>query len=224
MPEKISFSCSCGQKLNVNKSSLGKMFTCPACLSPVLAAVPTSIEPGSQTFVRKRSQAELTRFNTMRHIAIWCSVAVYILVFEASSRAKPPTMWWSLEFASIIELCVAGAWFFGTKTKWSIKYFICAGIAIGFSIGIWRHQTATYRDRWSKGDVLYSDKYNRHEEIVYRFWSEDGTRSEGPMTSTHKPHGYWETVHIGDSIIELDRWYWYGDEVSEGEWNLRNKD
>jgi hypothetical protein len=47
---------------------------------------------------------------------------------------------------------------------------------------------------------------------------------EGPCSFSGKRHGVWKTYsRSGDVLRTSHRWYWYGETVSEGEWNLRNK-
>ncbi len=50
---------------------------------------------------------------------------------------------------------------------------------------------------------------------------------EGPLTHSGKRHGHWKRFAYDDhSIIPsrvFDSWYWYGEEVSEGELALRSK-
>jgi hypothetical protein len=53
--------------------------------------------------------------------------------------------------------------------------------------------------------------------------------SAGPMAPSGNPHGMWvDTVYDNSEALDLvgnsrTAFYWYGDEVSEGEWHLRNK-
>lgn len=60
-----------------------------------------------------------------------------------------------------------------------------------------------------------------------------GRHAEGAMAGEKgKPHGYWHGFgpaisKVGDSDVvnfredRWDKWYWYGEEISEGEWELR---
>ncbi len=46
---------------------------------------------------------------------------------------------------------------------------------------------------------------------------------EGPTSSdSGKPHGRWHFLSHSPLYSE-DTWYWYGEEVTEGEWQLRNR-
>ena len=46
----------------------------------------------------------------------------------------------------------------------------------------------------------------------------------GPMSESGKPHGHWTTTLWEPRLNWTDQWYWYGEEVSEGQWHLRNRD
>ena len=49
----------------------------------------------------------------------------------------------------------------------------------------------------------------------------DGIEEEGPLSPSGKWHGQ-TTVTIWEPFKRSSKWYWYGEEVSEGEWHLRN--
>ena len=57
-------------------------------------------------------------------------------------------------------------------------------------------------------------------------WTMSG---EGPMSASGKPHGEWENQDLRAGWWDLPgrgeskTWYWYGEEITEGEWHLRNK-
>jgi hypothetical protein len=76
---------------------------------------------------------------------------------------------------------------------------------------------------WS-GDFIYRrmSRYVKADKAIgieSFFWS-----SEGPIAGIGKPHGHWITDKWGDSTpYHKDEFYWYGEEISEGDWYLRNK-
>jgi hypothetical protein len=80
----------------------------------------------------------------------------------------------------------------------------------------------TYK-HWS-GEFIYrrmSKFYDADKSVGSHslFW-----RTQGPMAGTGKPHGHWITNKFGDdNPYHKDEFYWYGEEVSEGNWHLRNK-
>lgn len=82
-------------------------------------------------------------------------------------------------------------------------------------------ETIYYTDtrlRW-QGDILY------RELRTVRFSKDENALSlyaAGPMSASHKQHGHW-TSHTYDDFPPTHTWYWYGEEITEGEWHLRNK-
>jgi hypothetical protein len=64
------------------------------------------------------------------------------------------------------------------------------------------------------------------DSIYYRhFWIHDPNRAtvyrEGPMSASNKPHGQWTEKDLDAHPPERLRWYWYGEEITEGEWHIR---
>lgn len=84
--------------------------------------------------------------------------------------------------------------------------------------GKWQSGFATFR--FGEGTPSLTDKVLRTESVWH----------EGPVTQSGKQHGEWsETTPVVDADGTSHwprrklRWYWYGEEVSEGDWNLRNR-
>ena len=86
---------------------------------------------------------------------------------------------------------------------------------------------------WKEGTTFFTDTCRRSDQaVIYRKtetplndqWPNSVTM-EGPMSEGGKPHGHWK-VGIFDletrEFKNLHRWYWYGEEISEGTWHLRN--
>lgn len=97
---------------------------------------------------------------------------------------------------------------------------------------------------WHSGDpdlvnlerAVYLESRKRWDVSIYWcriYYYAPGSRSEhyhgeGPMTATNKPHGHWTGYSrlSYDSRLpyeSFDEWYWYGEKISEGEWELRNR-
>jgi len=83
---------------------------------------------------------------------------------------------------------------------------------------------------WDTERVTYRDTYTRwRKRLVYRrvsFHAPKGSTlddsAEGPLAGSGKQHGEWNFVYWHPFRAER-RWYWYGDEITEGEWHLRDK-
>ncbi|MCE9526745.1 MAG: hypothetical protein K8R36_11905 [Planctomycetales bacterium] len=44
----------------------------------------------------------------------------------------------------------------------------------------------------------------------------------GSVSASGKPHGEWHTLSMRDFSTQSS-WFWYGEEISEGEWHLRDR-
>lgn len=91
----------------------------------------------------------------------------------------------------------------------------------------------TYDESWSKDNVRYTDTYTRwgHQHIYRDLdayetpvtaekWSDRVWSAHGPIAGTGKFHGEWTYIDWRDFRTE-SKFYWYGEEISEGEWHLR---
>lgn len=86
----------------------------------------------------------------------------------------------------------------------------------------------TYTNYWtSENGMSYADTKQRYTgKIVYRrIWkfTPSYTSADGPIIQTGvdlKVHGHWS--FLDRDFQREDRWYWYGEEITEGEWHLRN--
>lgn len=97
-------------------------------------------------------------------------------------------------------------------------------------------------ETWTKGDFLkhsadepyasFTDTYDdrrpssyHREAVVYA--DKETLYITGTLTTTGMKHGEWRTEWVTSAEREKPRpkyeWYWYGEQISEGEWHLRNK-
>ena len=115
--------------------------------------------------------------------------------------------------------------------KWQVyrKWIIIGGTAAGICLVILYGQHDYYRSSWTnERGTKYVDTYHRWSGRIVHRWvllpdgSSLGTSLNGPMRGEGKPkpHGKW--IRLGRGGLDYT-FYWYGDEVSEGEWHLRNK-
>jgi hypothetical protein len=87
---------------------------------------------------------------------------------------------------------------------------------------IWsRYDFYTERNTLEGGGFI--DFYMRRgsHHAFYKY-IDNGTILEGPCSASGKPHGKWKQI-IWVPFSHNELYYWYGEEISEGEWHLRNK-
>ncbi len=111
--------------------------------------------------------------------------------------------------------------------KWPAyrKWITVGGTVAGVCLVILYGHHDYYEARWiNEQGTKYVDTYHRFSRNLVHRWlfPAGGGSSDGPMAGegTPKPHGMW--THLGNGGIEYT-FYWYGEEVSEGEWHLRNR-
>jgi len=81
-----------------------------------------------------------------------------------------------------------------------------------------------YEETWQGGSTTYHDWQRRNGRVEYRRVSRDGWSAEGPMAGDpRKLHGHWRYVIWKPKLQHDDNWFWYGEEISQGEWELRNR-
>jgi len=91
----------------------------------------------------------------------------------------------------------------------------------------------TYESTWHNENVRFTDTYSRWGgNLVYRDLDifENEARQglpvfseEGPMAGTGRPHGEWKVMIWKPDLRSETQFYWYGEEIDEGEWYLRNR-
>jgi len=87
----------------------------------------------------------------------------------------------------------------------------------GWDSDLKEHDRTVYHDaRWRWSDEIYW-----RELTVWNAAGNERYTSRGPMTASNKPHGHW-TGFLWSDFKTQNHWYWYGDEITEGEWHLRN--
>ena len=184
-------------------------------------------------------------------IALAAGIVAWVLLYDRAYRpqttdlppAAPSVL---LLYASIIAIGLGTTELVRRHHGWrgttSAGRFLTAGAVL-----VWGYYE-TYESKWRSDSVRYTDTHGRwSQRLVYRrmdyYNSEDAAAKdelrfkedfslEGRMAGTGKPHGPWKWQlgldHWDDAIKNHEPYqktvfYWYGDEVSEGDWHLRNR-
>jgi hypothetical protein len=113
------------------------------------------------------------------------------------------------------------------KVLRSAAVCLCVAAAAG-TIGTWAYcdKRELIRD---KGNIRVIETSRRFwNEILYRkvvVYDDNGNwvgNLEGPTSpESGAPHGHWRAVFASSAFQPMDSWYWYGQEVTEGEWQRR---
>jgi len=168
------------------------------------------------------------------------AITLFIVVCLFSKRSG--NGWLILvHYASFVATAASIVEFLKIKVSWArIRW---AGIAVTMlAVGIWWSNDYCV-DTWTKEagefdtfETEYKDYYRRLSKRPY--YRKMNLRkpgefltwyiSQGPMTDTGKPHGKWSWTNLDWDAKPFEskqgiKFYWYGEELSEGNWHLRNK-
>jgi hypothetical protein len=101
--------------------------------------------------------------------------------------------------------------------------FFAAGLMIWILAGFDQYDESREKDgvkavttfsRWGRTPLKRSITVKEGDGF---YWT------SGPLSASGKPHGEWKNLGIGVGAFKSREWYWYGEEITEGEWHLRNK-
>lgn len=175
----------------------------------------------------------------------WPIVALFaglfgLLIGSTSSFLAPS--WWSLLCYPMIVV-IGAALIAVVISPFRRRWLTLAawGLVICW-LGYWAAYD-TYTIRWSGERADYVDRYHRwtgrHLERTVDIYSVVGYEHDangvlkpklerritesGPMSSSGKPHGRWQRIRWRPDFDISTVHYWYGEEVPEGTWMLRNK-
>ena len=113
----------------------------------------------------------------------------------------------------------------GAAARWPAlsKPALIVGGVLGFVVMVWIGSKRVEVQAWeSRAGVDYVDRFSGWGRTIYyrTMVHPDGTRGSGGMSASGKPHGEW---YVQDGGRSGKVWFWFGDEITEGEWHLRNK-
>lgn len=181
--------------------------------------------PTQSTFVRSRGSFRLLRIGS-----IAACIPICLAVFLASWFSASPWGW----IAGYIS--VSAAAFLLVKLVCLVhqpfrRLAIAIAAPCAISVIVASQWFCTYTVRWVRDSTRYHDTYDRFGRISHRRMEvyHDSEMDYlylvtwGPMTQSIKPHGHWYSTAPMTSKIH-DQWFWYGEEVSEGEFATRNSD
>ncbi|TWT57264.1 hypothetical protein KOR42_06220 [Thalassoglobus neptunius] len=154
-------------------------------------------------------------------VVCFISIIMMFFVLCVSEEYSPSLLLWLLEFCAFAIGCAAMVWSFFQRTRYAL-IAVSIGLVIGISLGVWRWQIDTYCESDNVDDVHILRWINRSDVPVHISLNGDGWNNRGPLSESGKRHGEWTLFTYRPEFDIQTVWYWYGEEVSEGEWVLRN--
>lgn len=171
----------------------------------------------------------------------WCTAIFFSAVFIATAY-RPPGLKELLSYLALFVVTICGVYFAFARLdaalgdrlplrglrggRWVLAIFMAFAITKGFA------QIDFYFERWSQtsdsgAKYSYVDKTSRRGRLLNRSVTvrQDGQPTicyEGGFSESRKRHGPWTEMSYDDFHVTRT-WYWYGEEVSEGEWHKLNR-
>lgn len=178
---------------------------------PILATtVPTLVDRG-KAWALGRSRKEVA---IAAAAVFMCGAVAMNIEFLLGYSFGPLSL-----LAGILLVVLAGV-LLGAVARWPRIWkpgLICGGV-LGFVVMIWLGTKRVTIERWTSdsGTRIVDRFYGWGHTPYWESLDSDNFFSSGPLSPSGKRHGEWTSSG-------RRRWYWYGDEISEGEWHLRNK-
>lgn len=161
--------------------------------------------------------------------------AVLIIATLYLGFSEPPTD--LLHYVGIASIISVVAWkFYRRRPRTSSEVnritlsaiaviVVCLAVRGYFDTTTERHTTRDSNGESTEYENVISRFGRKYIYRTIRVFDQDGSFvcvMEGPLSpESGKSHGHWK--YLGFSPIHgEDWWYWYGDQVSEGEWHVRN--
>lgn len=174
--------------------------------------------PGEAAAPRRRSRFRVPGLMFALGLLVW----LWPDDHEAKSRVAP-------HVGRALLVLAAGAAVLAYRPNYVASVAI-GSVLLALILAMLPHSDGWYYSRWERDGCEYVDQVSRdtgrpiHRRMTCGdFLKPDYLAIEGPMAGETKPHGHWTAVSGNLSTPVTHQWYWYGAEISEGEWHLRNK-
>ena len=139
------------------------------------------------------------------------------LAVGLASYGRPPSLLMPISYACLGFVAGVLAWKAISRIKW-----IPAGVVRKCATAFLIISVLGLMAAWDRYDVCQDDK---NTFVTYRRWGDVPIKStglrnggfwSGPLSPSGKKHGRWEFLSIRERTYV---WYWYGEEVTEGEFH-----
>ena len=214
MSDKFAFLCPfCESEIRVPVAAAGKSGTCKKCRNKVIV-------PSRSPMVAAPIVAE--KQNSLAIPLASCVASGSAIIWAVCAEANLTPWDYLAIILSSVGLC-ALIWMI-RSAAWAVP------VSILMLVGWWAAYAAmdTRTERWKNDNFEYVDVYSRwghvHKTRRMTILDDEGklqSMSSGAMSESGKPHGKWHLT-LFPSFDSSDSWYWYGEEITEGEWHTRS--
>jgi len=124
-----------------------------------------------------------------------------VLVTRAACRRVP---WPKLRPPVVVASCLVALWLNGWADRYDRRYRDKDGALKVITRG-------RFSSRWNEKWIIYPAE---SDSLLLS--------ANGPLSKSGKMHGKWTWLWKKGKPLTYT-WHWYGEEITEGEWHLRNK-
>lgn len=218
----MNVTCQCGRQYEIRPEHSGRQFTCNVCGSTFSDQPPVARRhlpmAGRPAFRKKPTPFRVPC------VAINLGLIVGGIFVWGSTIGSPPSLWVALHYLSLMAAIIGVVRTCAEKWAAYRGWIVAGGSVAGLCLIVWYGQHDSYREVWVDNDgTSFHDTYSRGGRLKYRYvFLKGGDSMDGAFAGEGKPrqHGKWD-YWFGDNMTHV--WYWYGEEISEGEWHLRNR-
>ena len=215
----IEFNCpKCGEAISSPDSLVGMNETCPTCGDECqVPGHPSSVVRPS---LASEAQPVFEGIPLLKKAWFRWLLVGGILVAGLASYGRPPSVLVPISYACFGIVAGVVAWKAVNRIKWIPAGIARKGITAGVVLIVLA--VAVGKDRYyerrlcSDGQSVLMTTYRRWGDVpLERYYHDEYGSCWGPVSPSGKPHGRWKSVGANGQSLEL--WYWYGEEVTEGQ-------
>jgi predicted Zn finger-like uncharacterized protein len=225
----------CNHRYRIQDEHLGRTVKCKQCSLVFTISPPATPQPEPETARKPSLDPTMDIMKIVAGIlwpsgAMWLTLALYglfLLTIGVAPSFNVIIHEWSLFWAVMLTIVIAYHFLRNLLPRFRGRGAVVAGVAFfGASLASWTWGLFdNYEQSWTRGKVEYRDSYRRKgPKLFYRkIYVPDDYAAEGAMSGEPtKPHGHWVTRFFKPAET-VHQWYWYGTEINQGEWELRQR-
>jgi hypothetical protein len=193
-----------------------------------LTRTPSNEEAFRSISLRNVHAATIGAWLAIKSPAASCAAGLVLALFAVGSRGEDPQS--GVAMVGYFVTIVAGLLLMrGVALLSRPKLRVWAVVGMGtatLAAFFWVRNTGEFFRIWKNDSgVEFFDTFSRADPYhpIHRHmtcYSPAFFYCRGPMAGETKPHGMWYERY-GSDPTDHRVWYWYGEQISEGEWHLR---
>lgn len=224
MLDNFTFLCPfCNSEIRVPVAAVGKSGTCKKCRNKVIVpkrvSMPAPTQPTVPVMDPRPFESVKRQSPAVPIGSVLLGSGVFGWAWFAADEVYP------LDYAGILIAATGACILLCLVTRFFVALIVASAAFIGGVV--WYASNDLVTDNWSNEQIEYSDRVLRFGRIIrtrsmvtHNEAGEKAAQWSGEMSESGKPHGKWHITYF-PSYDSRDLWFWYGEEITEGEWHTR---